>query len=104
METARGKRDRAILALLVGCGLRRAELVNLKNEDFQLREDHWVVGDLIGKGKHIRTVPAPGWVKRAVDDVRLRRWSDLSPSEPTWEGVGRGNHAEGNPAHRQSRG
>src|ERR1700759_736923 len=26
-DTARGKRDRAILALLIGCGFRRAELV-----------------------------------------------------------------------------
>ena len=58
-ETARGKRDRAILALLIGCGLRRAELVGLKRDDFQLREDHWVLADLIGKGKHIRTVPVP---------------------------------------------
>ena len=32
----RGKRDRAILALLIGCGLRRAELVGLRTEDFQV--------------------------------------------------------------------
>jgi len=38
METAHGKRDRAILALLIGCGLRRAELVGLKKDDFQLRK------------------------------------------------------------------
>ena len=56
----RGKRDRAILALLVGCGLRRAELV--------VREEHWVIADLIGKGKHIRTFPVPAWAKRAVDE------------------------------------
>src|SRR6201988_890340 len=53
----RGKRDRAILALLIGCGLRRAELVGLETEDFQIREEHCVIADLIGKGKHIRTVP-----------------------------------------------
>ena len=63
-ETVRGKRDRAILALLIGCGFRRAELVGLKRTDFQIREDHWVVADLIGKGKHIRTVPVPAWAKR----------------------------------------
>ena len=39
----RGKRDRAILALLIGCGLRHPELVRLGLEDFQLREEHWVV-------------------------------------------------------------
>lgn len=66
-EGLRAKRDRAILAILIGCGLRRAELVGLKAQDFQIREEHWVIADLIGKGKHIRTVPVPAWVKRAVD-------------------------------------
>src|ERR1700674_1412656 len=69
----RGKRDRAILALLIGCGLRRAELVGLETEDFQVREEHWVIADLIGKGRHIRTVPVPAWAKRAVDE-----WSDAA--------------------------
>src|SRR5437899_12529369 len=50
----RGKRDRAILALLIGCGLRRAEVVGLGTEDFQVREAHCVIADLVGKGKHIR--------------------------------------------------
>ena len=67
-DSLRGKRDRAILALLIGCGLRRAELVGLGLEDFQVREEHWVIVDLIGKGKHIRTVPVPTWAKRVVDE------------------------------------
>jgi site-specific recombinase XerD len=67
-ENLRGNRDRAILALLIGCGLRRAELVGLETEDSQIREDHWVIADLVGKGKHIRTVPVPMWVKGALDE------------------------------------
>jgi integrase len=55
------------LAALLGCGLRRAELVALKTDDLQMREDHWIIADLIGKGKHIRTVPVPSWVKTAID-------------------------------------
>jgi site-specific recombinase XerD len=67
-DSLRGKRDRAILALLIGCGLRRAELVGLGTEDFQVREEHCVIADLVGKGKHIRTVPVPVWAKCAVDE------------------------------------
>jgi integrase len=62
------KRDRAIVALLIGWGLRRAELVGLRMEDFQVREKHSVIADLVGKGKHTRTVPVPLWTKRAVDE------------------------------------
>jgi site-specific recombinase XerC len=66
-DDLRSKRDRAILAILIGCGLRRAELVALKVEDFQIREEHCVIADLIGKGRHIRTVPVPAWAKRTLD-------------------------------------
>lgn len=63
----RDLRNHAVLAMLLGCGLRRAELVAVKIEDFELREDHWVLADLIGKGRHMRTIPVPGWVKSVVD-------------------------------------
>lgn len=62
IETARGKRDRAMLAFLLGCGLRRSELVILKSDQIQRREDHWVIVDLVGKARHVRTVPIPPWV------------------------------------------
>jgi len=32
-----------------------------------MRQGHWAVVDLIGKGGHIRTVPIPNWVKAALD-------------------------------------
>ena len=46
----RGKRDYATLAILLGCGLRRAELTALRVEDIQQRKKHWVIADLVGKG------------------------------------------------------
>ena len=67
-ETLKGKRDRAIIAVLLGCGLRRRELADLTFDHLQRREDHWAIVDLIGKGGHIRTVPVPEWVKRFFDD------------------------------------
>ncbi len=66
-DNLRGKRNYAMLAMLVGCGLRRGELLSLGLNSIQLREEHWVIADLIGKGGHIRTVPVPVWVKTAVD-------------------------------------
>jgi site-specific recombinase XerD len=60
-------RNHAVIAMLLGCGLRRAELVAVKIEDFELREDRWVLADLIGKGRHMRTIPVPGWVKSVID-------------------------------------
>jgi site-specific recombinase XerD len=67
-DTLKGKRDRAIVAVLLGCGLRRRELTELTTEHFQRREEHWAIVDLIGKGGHVRTVPVLTWVKQAVDD------------------------------------
>jgi integrase len=64
----RSLRNRAMVSLLLGCGLRRSELVALHLEDIQLRDEHWVVADLVGKGRHIRTAPVPSWAKVAVDD------------------------------------
>jgi integrase len=39
-----------MVAVLLGCGLRRSELAAVQVEDVQQREEHWVFADLIGKG------------------------------------------------------
>lgn len=67
-ETLRGKRDRALLSVLIGCGLRRDEASNLKLEHIQLRDARWVIVDLLGKGNRVRSVPMPSWCKAAIDD------------------------------------
>lgn len=67
LTTVAGLRDRAILAMLIGCGLRRAELVALRVEAIAQREGRWVIPDLVGKGGRVRTVPVPAWSKAALD-------------------------------------
>jgi integrase len=59
----KGKRDYVILAQLVGCAPRRNELAELDVETIQQREGRWVLADLEGKGRRIRTVAIPIWVK-----------------------------------------
>jgi site-specific recombinase XerD len=58
----KGKRDRALLSLLLACGLRRHEVAELTIDHFQQREGHWAIVDLSGKGGHVRTVPVRDWV------------------------------------------
>ena len=71
--TLKGKRDRALLALLVGCGLRRGEAVALTIAHIQQRDGRWVIVDLRGKHGRLRTIPVPAWVKLAVD-----LWTDAA--------------------------
>jgi site-specific recombinase XerC len=66
-EDLRSIRDLAMMAVLLGCGLRRAELSVLEVEDMEVRQGHWAIVDLIGKGSRVRTAPMPMWVKEAVD-------------------------------------
>jgi site-specific recombinase XerC len=64
-KTLRATRDRAIWRC---CLAAVCDGVGLGLEGFQVREEYWVIADLIGKGKHICTVPVPTWAKRFVDE------------------------------------
>ena len=65
-NTLRGILDYGMVAVLLGCGLRRAEVAALRVQDLQQREEHWVFADLVGKGRHVRTVPVPLWIAGAI--------------------------------------
>ena len=67
IATLKGLRDRAILAVLLGCGLRRSEVAALTFAHVQQRDGRWCIVDLVGKHSRVRTVPMPTWVKVAID-------------------------------------
>jgi integrase len=67
-QRLKGELDRALLALLLACGLRRHEAVTLTLDYLQQRENHWAIVDLVGKAGHVRTIPVPGWVKCELED------------------------------------
>ena len=63
-DTLKGKRDRAILAILLGCGLRRRELADHAPAAARRALGH---RRSVGKSGHI-TVPVPDWVKAILDE------------------------------------
>ncbi len=56
-------RARAIVALMLGCGLRRAEVQNLQVGDWDQRDQTLRI---LGKGGHERVVPVPAFVAAAL--------------------------------------
>lgn len=85
--TLKSKRDRAILAVLLGCGLRRRELSDLRLDHLQRREEYWAIIDLVGKGRHVRTVPVLDWLKRTIDDWPMSWNSGFSPAPVVFRAV-----------------
>lgn len=87
-KTATGVRDAAILSVLLGCGLRRAEAVTLDFSDYNVREGYLKV---VGKGNKERKAFLPPvtrnrlneWIESYRGDVtgplftRIRRYKDL---------------------------
>ena len=90
-NTSKGLRDRAILAVLLGCGLRRSECAALTFGHVQQRDGRWCIVDLVGKHGRVRTIPMPTWVKVAIDT-----WTTATGivAGPVFRPVNRGGQAQ----------
>lgn len=75
VETAIGARDRAVIALMLGCGLRRGEIPGLQFERLDLMNRTLT---LIGKGDKERRVFLPPPVAQVVE-TWVRRWRGTNP-------------------------
>src|ERR1017187_5262182 len=96
-EAVRAKRDQAILAVLVGCGLRRAEVagrdaggaLGCRRPDRQGKAHAHGSGSGLGEASH-----------RRVDRVGGNQWGDNFPaSKPDGQSLGRWHHAESDLAY-----
>jgi site-specific recombinase XerD len=78
-STLTGRRDAAVIALLLGCGLERAEACALKVEQVALTtQGRMFIVDLAGRSGQVRNVSVPLW---AVFDIQ--RWiEELAALEP----------------------
>jgi len=95
-EGLRAKRVYAMLAMLLGCGLRRSELADLDiDEGLNSRGPFWAIVDLIGKGGRIRAVRIPAMGEagfRPLDlSRRHHRRTGLPSSQQEGESLGHWN-------------
>ena len=82
-------RDRAVLSVLIGAGLRRSEAAAQTVDHIQQRDGRWVIVDMLGKGGHVRSVPIASWVKLAIDE-----WVELAgiTSGHVFQAIHKGGH------------
>lgn len=73
-DGATGLRDRAVLEVLYGCGLRASELSGLNTTDVSLADG---LIRVMGKGSKERVVPISGMAAHALDAYRARGRSAL---------------------------
>jgi site-specific recombinase XerC len=67
-QILKGKCGHALLAVMIGCGLRRAELLGeVTVESLVLRERRCVLADITGKGERSRSAAVPAGAKREID-------------------------------------
>ena len=86
-----GARDRAVLMLMYGAGLRIAEALSLKGSDMPLRETLVVTG----KGNKQRVVPLIPVVRDAVAAYAAECPYTLGPAEPLFRGAKGGQLSQG---------
>lgn len=56
-NTVLGLRDKAVLILILGAGVRRAEIGRLRVDNLRKLEGRWVLTDITGKGNRVRSIP-----------------------------------------------
>jgi len=97
--TPKERRNRAMIAVLIGCGLRRAEAAALKLEDVQLRDGRWVIARFEWKGRSHPHGSGAGLGEESDRRMDSSRWTHFSPTVPSHQqggpDVGKRIHAKG---------
>lgn len=103
-QTILGMRDKAMLSIYYGCGLRRNEAVNLNVEDILLEKNKLIVRK--GKGYKERIVPITEKIKDDLESYLKYARIDLierNPQEKAFFVGSRGNRISGNMLYERLR-
>ncbi len=95
--TMKGCQEFLVLALLLGCALRRSEASALDVSQITSMSDVWIIKDIQGKKGRVRSVPIPNWTLAAITD--WQHFNTFITSGPLLRGVNRGGrlmHGNGN--------
>ena len=87
-RTLQGKRDYAILLLLLTTGVRKAEICNLKLGDLKTYRNQAVI-DVIGKGKKFRRIPIKNETLLSIQDYLKATKNGASPEHPLFFTLGK---------------
>lgn len=87
-RTLQGKRDYAILLLLLTTGLRKAEICNLKLRDLKTYRNQAVI-DLIGKGKKFRRIPIKNETLLVIKDYLKANGNGVDPNHSLFDTLGK---------------
>ena len=68
-------RDRALIAVMTGCGLRRFEISDLQITQIKKIQGRWAFTDIKGKGDRYRTVAIPEYAMKC-----LEKWLEINKS------------------------
>ena len=91
-STLKGKRDYAIIFLMITCGLRTEEVINANVEDIYLHGDNTILY-ILGKARTEKAeyVKITGPVERAIRDY-LNERHDYTQSDPLFVSTSNNNH------------
>jgi integrase/recombinase XerD len=87
-RTLQGKRDYAILLLLLTTGLRKAEICSLKVGDLKTYRSQPVI-DVVGKGKKFRRIPLKAETLLAIKDYLKTNGNGVDPNHSLFDTLGK---------------
>lgn len=70
LEACADNRERALIVVMCGCGLRRAEVAGLQWDQYQEWHGRRIIANILGKGNKFRSVAVPTWASEVIDEYQ----------------------------------